>query len=359
MPVAPPSSQPPPWRTAYELLPKVSRTFALGIAGLKNPLRGSVCVAYLLCRILDTVEDAPGLSAAERWALMEPLLSCLESGGTPPPAWSARLIARLETLSAPADLALLKHSGDVLLCYAACEEMDRLSMTRWVTEMGKGMVAWSERMGEEPGAVKTLPSPAALDRYCYYIAGTVGYLLTDLFYIHAPGVDKALFFRLEQDAESFGLGLQKVNILKDLADDYHRGWCFLPTSLLKSEGLTPSDLAKTSRGPAIYRAALPVLLSTRGHLERAWRYLTLIPLEEREIRLFLAQSLFFAVRTLAMVARDPLRLAAPEKLKISRMEVAGLVASLALRISRPDALQDYFAECAASLAGLGSEEVRK
>ena len=42
-------------------LPRVSRTFALNIPLLPAPLDLAVTVAYLLCRIADTVEDeAPG-----------------------------------------------------------------------------------------------------------------------------------------------------------------------------------------------------------------------------------------------------------------------------------------------------------
>ncbi|MBL8742584.1 MAG: squalene/phytoene synthase family protein, partial [Myxococcales bacterium] len=40
-----------------EVLPGVSRTFALSIQALVPELREAICVAYLLCRIVDTVED--------------------------------------------------------------------------------------------------------------------------------------------------------------------------------------------------------------------------------------------------------------------------------------------------------------
>src|ERR1700743_1424622 len=48
-----------------EVLPKVSRTFALTIPQLPPALRGPVTCAYLLCRIADTIEDEPGLSPAQ------------------------------------------------------------------------------------------------------------------------------------------------------------------------------------------------------------------------------------------------------------------------------------------------------
>ena len=48
-----------------QILPHVSRTFALTIPQLPPPLRISVTNAYLLCRIADTIEDEPTLPA--RW----------------------------------------------------------------------------------------------------------------------------------------------------------------------------------------------------------------------------------------------------------------------------------------------------
>ena len=53
---------------AYQnaILPKVSRTFALTIPQLPQPLRRAVTNAYLLCRIADTIEDEPAFSAEEK-----------------------------------------------------------------------------------------------------------------------------------------------------------------------------------------------------------------------------------------------------------------------------------------------------
>src|SRR5271167_4935618 len=46
------------------ILPHVSRTFALTIPQLPAALRTPVTSAYLLCRIADTIEDEPALSAS-------------------------------------------------------------------------------------------------------------------------------------------------------------------------------------------------------------------------------------------------------------------------------------------------------
>jgi farnesyl-diphosphate farnesyltransferase len=177
----------------------------------------------------------------------------------------------------------------------------------------------------------------------------VGYLLTDLFFLHSPHVDRALYFRLQADAEDFGLGLQKVNIVKDLAEDYDRGWCFIPEDALARAGVTAADFSDPDRHEAVYAGVLPVLRTAAGHLKRAWAYLSNFPVEEAEIRFFLATSLFFALETLGLVAERPSRLTAPAKLKISRARVAVLAAELRLKISRPDALSALHAHASAPL----------
>lgn len=335
----PPRRRGPHWERCFSLLPRVSRTFALSIARLKEPLKGSVCVSYLLCRILDTVEDAPGLKTSQRERLIQPLLLHLRGEAPCPAGYGPQTAESLHTRASEAHLDLVRSASDVLSAYADCDEEDRLAVARWVTEMGRGMVAFSERMGGGKGVLKRLPTLAALDRYCYYIAGTVGYLLTDLAFLHVPDVDRLLFYRLQADAEDFGLGLQKVNIVKDLAEDYRRGWCFVPDECLKAAGAEPQDFLDPRRGEAVTRALLPVLCSAVRHLERAFRYLERFPLEEKEFRFFLATSLFFALETLALVAEEPHRLVAPEKLKITRARVAVLATELALEISRPASLR--------------------
>lgn len=336
------------WETCFRLLPGVSRTFALAIDGLKEPLRGAVCVSYLLCRILDTVEDAPDLTTAQRGDMIFPFLEALRDRRPLPEGWTPATVGLLETRSSDSDLELMAATGPVLEALYSLEPPVQTAIVRWVTEMGGGMVRTSAQMGES--GLKTLPDMAALDRYCYYIAGTVGYLLTDLFFLHSDHVTRQRFYQLQEDAEAFGLGLQKVNILKDIGDDVGRGWCFIPTALLAAEGLTPEDLEDPAKDEDTYRACLPVLRSAADHLARGWRYLSLMPTEEHEVRLFLGYSLFFAAKTLALVAEEPGRLTCrDEKLKISRLEVASVVAGVNLAVDNPQKLEALWHKTAAPL----------
>ncbi|HLY74755.1 MAG TPA: squalene/phytoene synthase family protein, partial [Planctomycetota bacterium] len=48
----------PPFKACWEILPAVSRSFAMVIRWLPRGLDDAVMISYLLCRIADTLEDS-------------------------------------------------------------------------------------------------------------------------------------------------------------------------------------------------------------------------------------------------------------------------------------------------------------
>ena len=55
-----------PFRFCVEILPQVSRTFAINIRILTGDLHRSILCAYLFCRIVDTAEDSEQLALDQR-----------------------------------------------------------------------------------------------------------------------------------------------------------------------------------------------------------------------------------------------------------------------------------------------------
>ncbi len=96
---------------------------------------------------------------------------------------------------------------------------------------------------ERAASAEGLPTLAHLDRYCYFVAGVVGEMLSAMFTDYEPGMG-------EHDAElnrlavSFGQGLQMTNILKDIWADHARGVCWLPRDVFARHGFDLSDLGK-------------------------------------------------------------------------------------------------------------------
>jgi farnesyl-diphosphate farnesyltransferase len=58
------------------LLPRVSRTFALGVRLLPSRLELPVRLGYLLCRIADAIEDDLALGAVRKAKLLDAFAAC-------------------------------------------------------------------------------------------------------------------------------------------------------------------------------------------------------------------------------------------------------------------------------------------
>jgi len=61
-----------------DLLARTSRTFAIAIPLLPEPTRTKVCLAYLLFRVVDTLEDAASWPRADRIRALEEFAALVE-----------------------------------------------------------------------------------------------------------------------------------------------------------------------------------------------------------------------------------------------------------------------------------------
>jgi len=304
------------------ILPRVSRTFALGIRLLPAGLEEAVRVSYLLCRIADTIEDSADLAPDRQDALLEVFRRCLDA----PDADAAPLVAAFPSPRSDEE-RLVRECERVLRIFHGLSPEERDAVRPWVQEMASGMAEFAQRRGAQVGRLTALASVAELDRYCYYVAGTVGHLLTGLFRIHHGEIAPARVERLEALATSFGLGLQLTNIIKDVADDRRRGWSFVPRDLCEVAGVRPDELQDPSRGSEAHQVMQTLIAKAKTHLRDALTYCTTLPAAAYRIRIFCLTSLYFAVRTLRLAERDPRLLDPEHKVKITRAEVYRTVAA--------------------------------
>jgi len=297
-------------------LGKVSRTFALCIRFLPGEVRLPVLLSYLLCRIADTIEDSPELAVDHKQRLLAAYAASLDDG-------EARVAGLTEAFGdvegAEADLARQAHR--VLAVFGELERPVRAEITPWVTEMCRGMSEFSSlRTGTRP-SLRALPTEADLDRYCYYVAGTVGHLLTGLFGRLRPRVTTEHLARLDPLAESFGAGLQLTNIIVDAGVDHGRGVSYVPEDLCRREGLVADDLLRPRSHRAARRVFGHLIAKARGHLEDALHYCEHVPRVEYQIRLFCLVPVFLAIRTLRAVEASGEFPARDLRVKITRGEV--------------------------------------
>lgn len=298
-------------RFQEQILPHVSRTFALTIPQLPARLRMAVTNAYLLCRIADTIEDEPEVSASETRAFLQRFVAVVAGSEAAAPL-AREVAARLSERTLPAECELVKNMERVAVSARRGEE--RAAILRCIELMCDGMHRF-----QRTASIRGLAHSTDLDSYCYYVAGVVGEMLTDLFCHHAPDID-AHRATLQQLAPSFAQGLQLTNILKDFWEDRSRGACWLPQEVFTRHGL---DLARLSEGgtdPRFHAGMYELVGVAHGHLRNALAYTMAIPVRHTGIRRFCLWAIGLAVLTLRKIAANP-QFTSGSQVKISRTAV--------------------------------------
>ncbi|MBV8910095.1 MAG: phytoene/squalene synthase family protein, partial [Gammaproteobacteria bacterium] len=284
-------------RYQVQILPHVSRTFALTIPQLPAALRPAVTNAYLLCRIADTIEDEPEVSAAETFLFLDRFVAVV--AGHDSAAGLAREVAgRLSASTLPAERELVSNMERIVAVTAMLGEQ-RGPIQRCIELMCDGMHRF-----QRTASLRGLSRSADLDSYCYYVAGVVGEMLTELFCIYSRPI-AAQREPLTDLAPSFAQGLQMTNILKDLWEDRGRGACWLPQEIFDRHGVDLDSLERQRADPGFHSALRELVAMTHGHLRNALTYTLLIPPRESGVRRFCLWAIGLAVLTLRRIAAHP------------------------------------------------------
>jgi len=322
------------------MLTGVSRTFALTIPQLPHPLSRTVANAYLLCRIVDTIEDEPMLSGARKDYFCRQFLRALD-GGKNAEQFSRQLAAALSAQTPVAEHELIRRVPRVLQIMRGFPVLEREALQRCVHTMAHGMARFQLR-SEKHG----LESLDDLDQYCYYVAGVVGQMLTSLFALHSPEIARNHDAMMEL-AVSFGQGLQMTNILKDLWEDYRIGACWLPRQVFAEEGFNLDDLIRSHGSREFQRGLLRLIGIAHGHLKNALRYTLLIPAREVGVRSFCLWAIGLAILTLRKIHKH-LDYTDGDQVKIKRASVKATIIACRLSVKHDSALNSLF-----RLAGTG------
>jgi farnesyl-diphosphate farnesyltransferase len=318
-----------------QLLPGVSRTFALTIPQLPEPLRTSVTNAYLLCRIADTIEDEPTLSAQQKQGFHDRFRAIVAGGDELPGRFSAELYPLLSESMSADEHELIRQLPGVVAITHALPAKERAALERCVRIMCEGM-PWFQRNRRRDG----LDDIAEFERYCYYVAGVVGEMLTDLFCQYSMDIARHRE-KLRALSVSFGAGLQMTNILKDVWEDRRQGACWLPRDVFQQCGFELRDLNEAHYDPAFGAGIRELVARAHGHLRNALAYVQLLPPGEVGIRRFCLWSLAMAALTLQRLNANPAYRSGSE-VKISRRAVRTTVLSFGLAAGRDTMLRCLF-----------------
>lgn len=302
-----------------EHLQKVSRSFAFCIEVLPEGLQENVALSYLLCRILDTIEDAPwpAESKSVQIVLFDQFIEFLDQlpDSQKIQNWqnlfkeNALVYSQIKV----AEIDLLLEFEVLLNDLHSLESAEYLAIKNPILDMARGMKLFSQEQMDtssvlELGYKIKIHTMLELNQYCFFVAGVVGEILTNLvsIYLKEPSYKVQNLKR----AFDFGLFLQKINILKDQKQDQQEGRFFVP-----DRGL-------------VYQSLLQ-------HAQNSMEYIRGIPYQLTGFRLFCAWSFFLGLASLPFID-ESFRL--ESQAKISRKETEELLAEVLGEIDSNDKL---------------------
>jgi len=334
-----------------EILPHVSRTFALTIPQLPPALSVPVTSAYLLCRIADTIEDEPALTPPETLAFLQ-RFSGVVAGRGDPNSLARDLEKRLTDRTLATERDLVSNMDRVTRVTANLGDAQRAAIQRCVELMCYGMPRFQFN-----ASVRGLARSADLDDYCYYVAGVVGEMLTELFCDYSPEIARRRA-ALTGLAASFAQGLQMTNILKDVWEDRSRGACWLPQDVFSRHGVDLALLSAQTQDECFEAGMRELLGVAHAHLRNALDYTLLIPGKEKGIRRFCLWAVGLAVLTLRKIADNP-GFTAGAQVKVKRSAVSMTVLLSNMFVSNDWMLRKLFAAAARGLPLARLSELRR
>ena len=294
-----------------DLLRTASRTFAIGIERLPGVLCEATTIAYLLLRVSDYLEDNEEMETDQKVRLLNLWINVL------------REEADIETLTRQftqadttnPDAIVAQHSKEILLQLRSLPYAVQEIIVRHVIHSTQGMARWT-KIGPNVADEKEM------DDYMFEVAGRVGYLVTQLFAWYSFTIR-----RKEKEimplAREFGLGLQTVNVIRGLREDFERGWVYVPKIFLTEMGLTKEQLFDADNRERALQVLDMLTDKAERHLREALKYVKSLPWWQHGIRLGCIFPLMFAIRTLAVCRRNAQVF--ESEAKITRAEVKKIV----------------------------------
>jgi farnesyl-diphosphate farnesyltransferase len=297
----------------YDMLRKVSRTFALSIEQLPHPVCDIITIAYLMFRVADCIEDHDAMLPERKAILLRQWAGVLQGHET-----SEKFLQGMSDIDANGDpeVEVALQADEVVQALNGLPRIPRDILIRHVGDTSVGMARWQEHG-------PFVEDEAAMDDYMHEVAGRVGYLLTEVFAWYDPKIAANIEILMQLGRE-FGLALQTVNIIRGMRKDYERGWVFVPQCMYEAEGLTRDSMFLPENRERAMRVVACLADKAEQHLANGLAYIMLLPSFSRRIRLFCIWPLLFAVKTLALSRSNPAVISS--EAKITRPQVKRIVA---------------------------------
>lgn len=324
-----------------KLLASVSRSFYLTLKALPKKVREPISLAYLLARTADTIADTSQVPADTRLECLARFRDLVMSRADANAERSLAAVLKGRFCPHQADEAearLMEKFADAIRWLRSVKGPQAAAIQQVLQPIIRGQTLDIERFPED-GKTRALRNAEQLDEYTHLVAGCVGEFWTKLCLSELPDAFAAGSHREELTdwGIRFGKGLQLVNILRDLPEDIAAGRCYLPEDELKNTGrqLVELKLDKKTLDPLRKKWQA----KCEEHLAFGLRYVAAI--RDGKLRYATALPLLIGARTAAL-----LRSAGWEQLaagvKVSRLEIAKIMAEGAIACRKPESLVRLF-----------------
>lgn len=314
----------PHWSYAYDALANVSRSFALVIMELRPELRNPICVFYLVLRALDTIEDDTTIDPQIRKDLCTRFYQFLDSDSDAQ-SWSS------DRFGTGPEKELLQRFPLLMECFRALESSHRVVIRDITRRMGKGMADHIEDVSCE--------SVADYDLYCHYVAGLVGLGLSDIFVL--SGLEHPSVSEKTHLANSMGLFLQKINIIRDYLEDITDGRTFWPREIWLQYGGHLGEFKDPANRKFSLAALNHMVTDALRHVPQCIEYMSNIQTDD--VLNFVAIPQVMAIATLAEVYNNGRVFEGVVKIRRPR------TAQLVLETNNMDAVYKVFFDYSASM----------
>lgn len=276
-------------------------------------MREPIALGYLLARASDTIADTEGVPASLREECLRKFTPALKDK-----VQRAELLQLIQSeflayQQEDDEKLLLKRLGDVYAWYDTESDWAWKAISVVIDHIVEGQMHDIQHF--ELLKKGKLDTAKELETYCYQVAGSVGEFWSVVGFASSSQFSNLPRTELEKLGREYGMGLQLVNILRDLPKDLAAGRCYLPvkdvTNLkevrkeakhwrkiarqyLKS-GLKYAGSLRKWR--ARIATVLPALIAERtlDLLDKAsWDQLKVgVKVDRKEVRRCLKQALFF------------------------------------------------------------------
>ena len=308
----------------HEAVQGVSRTFALTVDVLEEPMASQICVGYLLCRVADTVEDAGHIPPDAQSDVLRTYRRAIDPDDETDIGEFREAVDEWLPAERDDDWTVVAEAPTIAATFEELDPEAQDAIVPPVLEMVDGMAMFVERHATEGGL--RIDDRDELEQYCYYAAGTVGNLITNL--LTRGDLTEERATRLRETAEEFGLLLQLVNVSKDVYDDYtEENNVYLPAEWLEAEGVEQERVVHPENRESSARVVDRTADYARSFLDDAQAYLETMPLSNGNTMEAWTVPYLLAVGTLRELGSRPEDALTETGVKVSRQEVFAVMSA--------------------------------